>query len=620
MKRFSFSTFNVDDSNREAFETCRAVSELRTVEPQPVLLLGDDGCGKTHLLYSIVNHVRASSARAGLAYVTAREFPDEVRRLTEDPSPLERAPAAILLVDQLENFTNRARDLAGVVALFLGGGHQVVLASSVHPARLRHLPETLRSLVAAGRIIPIKPRGAAKTAVDRDSEFTPLTEDLLVKQQDEIRTLREQLARAKSAEANMATRMRALQEERDRAEAAVQPFELDQEARAQRKADLDAVRQRIAQLEKQIEENAPLQAEREKLERLKDEHQQTLADRERLAAECARLSAQLEQARAAEDESARLRSELAEAVSERDAARETVARVEERALALLQRMESYRNAHAKTEEEQQERLNQLERRLAEVRLSSADQGRVAEAEGRMAEIMDQMETLRRTAENDRTEFEAQIAAAKMEARQAIAARDRAIEKLDQLTARHAQLEIELDSVRTQLNAQAREMEALRHEAAAQVAAANAQAGEIERKYSELLSSFDLARQTGHVVGMGLESLRRQIVENSNAIAQLASRLTDSLDQGETETAERENDLPKNETTTPEDSDSAEAAQTPPEKPSAKSTAPRNGLDLELMELFDEGPARTSSADDSASRMSDTIHALTEDTGRIGHSS
>lgn len=620
MKRFSFSTFYVDDSNREAFETCRAVSELRTIEPQPVLLLGDDGCGKTHLLYSIVNHVRASSARAGLAYVTAREFPDEVRRLTEDPSPLERAPSAILLVDQLENFTNRARDLASVVALFLGGGHQVVLASSVHPARLRHLPENLRSIVAAGRIVPIKPRGAAKTAANRDSEFTPLTEDLLVKQQEEIRSLREQLARAKNAEASMAERIRALQEERDRTEAVVQPFESDEVARAQRKADLDAVRQRIAQLEKQIEENAPLQAEREKLERLKDEHQHVLADRERLAAECAQLSAQLEQARVAEDESARLRNELTQVTSERDAARETVARVEERALALLQRMESYRKAHAQTEEEQQERLNQLERRLAEVRLNSADQGRVAEAEERMAEIMDQMDALRRKAENDRTEFETQVATAKMETRQAIAARDRAIEKLDQLTAQHAQLEIEFDSVRTQLDAQTREMEALRHEAAAQVAAANAQAGEIERKYSELLSSFDLARQTGHVVGLGLESLRRQIVENSNAIAQLASRLTDSLEQDRREAAERGNGFPQDETTAPKDTGSAQTMQAPPEESSATPPATRNGLDLELMELFDESPPRTSPAGDSTSSISDTIHALTEDTGRIGHSS
>ena len=57
----------------------------------PVLLLGDDGCGKTHLLYSVVNQIRSGSARTGLAYVTAREFPDKVRGLIKDPTPVQRA-------------------------------------------------------------------------------------------------------------------------------------------------------------------------------------------------------------------------------------------------------------------------------------------------------------------------------------------------------------------------------------------------------------------------------------------------------------------------------------------------------------------------------------------------
>ena len=156
MQRYSFATFKMDQSNREAFDVCRAVADLRPVAPMPVLLLGEDGCGKTHLLYSVVNQIRSGSARTGLAYVTAREFPDKVRGLIKDPTPVQRAASAILMVDQLESFTSLVDELEAVVRIFLQNGHYVLVASSVHPSRLRDLPRGLADLLGGGQVIRIQ--------------------------------------------------------------------------------------------------------------------------------------------------------------------------------------------------------------------------------------------------------------------------------------------------------------------------------------------------------------------------------------------------------------------------------------------------------------------------------
>ena len=81
MDRFTFNTFVVKNGNRDASDLCMAVANLQPVKPQPVLLIGDSGAGKTHLLCAIVNHIKKHAPRTALAYITAKDFPTAVRAL-----------------------------------------------------------------------------------------------------------------------------------------------------------------------------------------------------------------------------------------------------------------------------------------------------------------------------------------------------------------------------------------------------------------------------------------------------------------------------------------------------------------------------------------------------------
>jgi chromosomal replication initiation ATPase DnaA len=281
MKRYSFGTFEVEDSNRQAYEVCLAVADRKKVSPYPVLVLGGEARGKTHLLYSIVNHVRASSAKTGLAYVTAHDFPDQVRALIKNPAPVQRAQAAILLVDQLELFTELVDELEAVVRLFIDNNHAVVLATSVHPSRLKNLNEGLLSVINAGQIAEIQ----AKAAEGADGEQNALIQ----KQEAELRQLRERLAELESQASAGASA---------------------EELAAAAKAENEALHKRIAS----IEEDA--RSDRARVKTLGDERTAMESDLKRLRGELEELQTQSKAAEANSGEADALRQQKAAAERE----------------------------------------------------------------------------------------------------------------------------------------------------------------------------------------------------------------------------------------------------------------------------------------------------------------
>lgn len=157
MDRYSFGTFLVYQHNQEAFTLCHDVANLRADAPLPIVLIGDTGTGKTHLLYSIVSRIRTSESATGIAYVTANEIPDSVRNLLDHPAPVKDARHAVLLVDHLESFHADIDVLERIIRLFIDNGHAVVCASNIHPARITHFPGSFSKLLDDGHRVSILP-------------------------------------------------------------------------------------------------------------------------------------------------------------------------------------------------------------------------------------------------------------------------------------------------------------------------------------------------------------------------------------------------------------------------------------------------------------------------------
>ncbi len=204
MKGMTFNTFIEDENNQAAVDLCRRVAALDKSVKSPVVLLADRGAGKTHLLWAIVNHYREHQTRVGVALISATDFPRKVRRLVEDPTPLEKNRSAVLLVDELELFREDAGDLEAVVRVFLDRGHTVVLASQVHPSALSALSGRFRALLSGGTIIGFQ-------AARGGREVAALPESVL----NQIASLKQTIENLSAERDSLAARLEAMASDTD---------------------------------------------------------------------------------------------------------------------------------------------------------------------------------------------------------------------------------------------------------------------------------------------------------------------------------------------------------------------------------------------------------------------
>ncbi|NIA13295.1 MAG: AAA family ATPase [Nitrospiraceae bacterium] len=153
MRKHEFSRFWADDANRLALETCQAIAELRPISPQPIILIGDPGVGKTHLLRAVAAGLCLREPAVLVVRVSAECFPDSARDLLEHPAEVPGTARCVLLVDQLERFAGHVEELESLIHLFMESNHCVLIASRAHPDRLPNLTDGLRVLLRGGNAI-----------------------------------------------------------------------------------------------------------------------------------------------------------------------------------------------------------------------------------------------------------------------------------------------------------------------------------------------------------------------------------------------------------------------------------------------------------------------------------
>ena len=103
---FTFDTFVVGPSNKLAHAASMAVAEHPAQNYNPLLIYGDSGLGKTHLLYAIANVIRKNDPASKIVYIKGDEFINEFVELVRANRGSEfRAKyreADLLLVDDVQ--------------------------------------------------------------------------------------------------------------------------------------------------------------------------------------------------------------------------------------------------------------------------------------------------------------------------------------------------------------------------------------------------------------------------------------------------------------------------------------------------------------------------------------
>ena len=161
---FTFDTFIVGPSNKLAWAASMAVANEPAKNYNPLLIYGDSGLGKTHLIYAIANVIRKNNAGAKIAYVKGDEFINEFIELVRDHRGSEfrtkYRDADILLVDDIQFIAGKEQvqnEFFHTFNTLYEAGKQIVLTSDRPPSEMTLLDDRLRTRFEWGLLADITP-------------------------------------------------------------------------------------------------------------------------------------------------------------------------------------------------------------------------------------------------------------------------------------------------------------------------------------------------------------------------------------------------------------------------------------------------------------------------------
>ena len=162
--KYTFETFVIGSSNRFPHAAAVAVSEAPGKAYNPLLVYGESGLGKTHLLHAIGHYVRSLYSGAKVRYVSSEEFTNEfinaIRDDRQDRFKRRYRDVDVLLIDDiqfLEGKTQTQEEFFHTFNTLHNANKQIVLTSDRAPKRLEALEDRLRNRFEWGLITDVQP-------------------------------------------------------------------------------------------------------------------------------------------------------------------------------------------------------------------------------------------------------------------------------------------------------------------------------------------------------------------------------------------------------------------------------------------------------------------------------
>ncbi|NYD39983.1 chromosomal replication initiator protein DnaA [Nocardioides panaciterrulae] len=208
--KYTFETFVIGSSNRFPHAAAVAVAEAPGKAYNPLLVYGDSGLGKTHLLHAIGHYVRSLYSGAKVRYVSSEEFTNEfinaIRDDRQDRFKRRYRDVDVLLIDDiqfLEGKTQTQEEFFHTFNTLHNANKQIVLTSDRAPKRLEALEDRLRNRFEWGLITDVQPPDLEtriailrkKAAMDRLTAPPDVLEFIASKIQTNIRELEGALIR-----------------------------------------------------------------------------------------------------------------------------------------------------------------------------------------------------------------------------------------------------------------------------------------------------------------------------------------------------------------------------------------------------------------------------------------
>jgi len=162
--RYTLAAFIEGKSNSQARAAAEYVAGVPGGQYNPLLIYGESGLGKTHLMHGVGHAILARNPRARIVYVGAEQwlnqFTSAIRlgRAEEFKSHYRTADA--LLIDDIHFIAGKERTQEEFFHTFnalIDGKKQIVLTCDKYPKELHGLDERLKTRFAWGLSVPVEP-------------------------------------------------------------------------------------------------------------------------------------------------------------------------------------------------------------------------------------------------------------------------------------------------------------------------------------------------------------------------------------------------------------------------------------------------------------------------------
>jgi chromosomal replication initiator protein len=161
--KYTFEQFVIGDANRFAHAAALAVAELPGQAYNPLFVVGPPGVGKTHLLHSIGNYVRAYGGGLTVRYTTVERFTNEfleaLKARDVDAFKHRYRRNDVLLIDDVQFLEAKVKTEEEFFHTFNAlheTGSQLVLTSDRPPRDMARLEDRLRQRFESGLLVDIR--------------------------------------------------------------------------------------------------------------------------------------------------------------------------------------------------------------------------------------------------------------------------------------------------------------------------------------------------------------------------------------------------------------------------------------------------------------------------------
>ncbi len=162
--RYTFDTFVAGASNRFAHAAAVAVAEQPARSYNPLVIYGESGLGKTHLLHAIGHYTQTLFSGTRVRYVSSEEFTNEFINSIRDDAALQfqrrYRDVDVLLVDDIQFLSGKVQTQEEFFHTFNtlhNANKQIVITSDIAPTRLKDFEDRMRTRFGWGLTTDVQP-------------------------------------------------------------------------------------------------------------------------------------------------------------------------------------------------------------------------------------------------------------------------------------------------------------------------------------------------------------------------------------------------------------------------------------------------------------------------------